>query len=444
MDAAESPAKSLLRRPAVQAGAALALVAVGWLIFSGSHPDQSSAETTASNAVATASSSRNAIPGKGGTGPASSANASSSQGNASTLAETALPFNKSRHYPAALAVAGMDEDETRVEAIEALMETWVAFSPKQAADWAGSLPAGTFRDDALSSLMFHWGARDPAEAASWMTRTGVDDGEAASVLAGTWAAQNPAAAAAWAGNMGNLESRRIATSSVASAWAATAPDAAAAYADSLPESDRASAITAVLTTWGQSNPAAAAAWLKSTPFSNENERATAVATLITPWTNQSPAAASKFINSLPEGPAREAAASQFAVTAAPNAPAEALMWAMNLADPEQRNQVVTDACESWFEGSPETFRQGIAEALGLMEDPAMRRSVYEMLYERDPSFQTNLLQLVDASPNTVSGTPAPAPAPAPAAGVPAAPAQDPALLLPPPDRPADDLPLEIN
>lgn len=440
MDPDESSFKSLARRPLVQAGGVLVIVASCWLIFRDS-PNAGNPRSSSPSTVAPGRIGATTWPDAAGS-LVNKNSTSTPSGKESPLAESALPFNKSRHYPAALAVAGMDEDETRVEAIEALMETWVAFSPKQAADWAGSLPAGTFRDDALSSLMVHWGSRDPAAAADWMTRTGVDDGEAASVLAGTWAAQNPAAAAAWAGNMGNLESRRIATSSVASTWAASAPDAAAAYAAALPENDRASAITAVLTTWAQANPAAAAAWLKSTSFPNDNERATAVATLITPWTTQSPAAASKFINSLPEGPAREAAASQFAVTAAPNAPAEALMWAMNLADPEQRNQVVTDACESWFEGSPDTFRQGIAEALGLMEDPAMRRSVYEMLYERDPSFQSNLLQLVDASPNTVSGTSAPAPTPTDLSIPPVT--EEAPLLLPPPDLPSDDLPLEIN
>ena len=74
------------------------------------------------------------------------------------------------------------------------------------------------------------------------------------------------------------------------------------------------------------------------------------------------------------------------------------MWAMNLSDPDQRNQVTADACETWYDKSPETFRAGIAEAITLMEDPAMRRSVYEMLYERDPDFQTSLLQLIDQNP----------------------------------------------
>ena len=138
----------------------------------------------------------------------------------------------------------MEENESRVEAIEALMETWVAANPRQAADWAGSLPAGAFRDDALSALMVHWGGKSPADAAAWMTRTGVDDGEAASVLAGTWAATDPSNAASWAGAMENLESRRLATTSVASSWADTAPQAAAAYAAKLSPGDRAPAITA--------------------------------------------------------------------------------------------------------------------------------------------------------------------------------------------------------
>ena len=37
----------------------------------------------------------------------------------------------------------------------------------------------------------------------------------------------------------------------------------------------------------------------------------------------------------------------------------------------------------------------------------MRRSVYEMLYERDPDFQTQLLQLVDQNAQDKAVTPAP-------------------------------------
>jgi hypothetical protein len=335
-----------------------------------------------------------------------------------------VSFTKSPLYTSALSVAGMQEDDNRAEAIEALMESWVTANPQQAADWAGSLPAGTFRDDALSALMVHWAARDPAGAAGWMSRTGVDDGEAASVLAGNWAATDPSAAAAWASSMENLESRRLAVSSAVSTWAHTAPQAAAAFAGRLPDNDRASAITAVISTWAATAPAEAAAWLTDVSFGSPSDHAITLGALVTPWSAQNPGAVSKFINTLPEGPAREAAASQFAVTAAATAPAEALMWAMNLSDPDQRNQVTADACETWYDKSPETFRAGIEEAIGLMDDPAMRRSVYEMLYERDPDFQTQLLQLVDKNAQDKAVPPAPEPLQLPDASLPPQSGQD--------------------
>jgi len=340
-------------------------------------------------------------------------------------ANAPVSFTKSPLYSSALSVAGMEEDDNRAEAIEALMESWVASNPQQAADWAGSLPVGTFRDDALSALMVHWAALDPAGAAGWMNRTGVDDGEAASVLAGRWAATDPSAAAAWASSMGNLESRRLAVSSAVSAWAHTAPQAAATFAERLPINDRASAITAVISTWATTDPSAASAWLAQVPFESPGDHALTLGALVTPWSTQNPGAVSKFINTLPEGPAREAAASQFAVTAAATAPAEALMWAMNLSDPDQRNQVTADACETWYDKSPATFRAGIEEAIALMDDPAMRRSVYEMLYERDPDFQTQLLQLVDEkSLNKPKSTTPTEPLPLPDASLLPQPGQD--------------------
>ena len=111
------------------------------------------------------------------------------------------------------------------------------------------------------------------------------------------------------------------------------------------------------------------------------------------------------------------------------------MWAMNLSDPDQRNQVTADACETWYDKSPETFRAGIEEAITLMDDPAMRRSVYEMLYERDPDFQTQLLQLVDENSLNKPVTPV-APATSPPEPLPL---PDASLLpLPGPDTPAAD------
>jgi hypothetical protein len=375
------------------------ILAVGYSVWTQPEPNPAPAARAA------------ALDGRISSGPIAESNSpevtSPPPAQAPGAATAPVSFTKSPLYPSALSVAGMEEGDNRAEAIEALMESWVAANPQQAADWAGSLPAGTFRDDALSALMVHWAARDPGGAAGWMSRTGVDDGEAASVLAGSWAATDPSAAAAWASSMENLESRRLAVSSAVSAWAHTAPQAAAAFAGRLPDNERASAITAVISTWAATAPAEAAAWLTHVSFGSPSDHAITLGALVTPWSAQNPGAVSKFINTLPEGPAREAAASQFAVTAAATAPAEALMWAMNLNDPDQRNQVTADACETWYDKSPETFRAGIEEAIGLMDDPAMRRSVYEMLYERDPDFQTQLLELVDKNALDKAVTPAP-------------------------------------
>jgi hypothetical protein len=68
-----------------------------------------------------------------------------------------------------------------------------------------------------------------------------------------------------------------------------------------------------------------------------------------------------------------------------------------------------------------------------MEDPAMRRGVYEMLYDRDPAFQDNLLKLVDQpppAPNVVAPVPDPVVAPPPAAD--GSMAESPEPLLPEP------------
>lgn len=343
-----------------------------------------------------------------GTAAQNPAGGSGAAGNGKAQ-KSGTDFLSSPNYKAALEVAGMADGLTRTEAMEALIETWVASDPVVAADWAGSLPAGNFRDDAMSALMFHWGLSAPAEAAAWMARTGIDDPEAASVLAGRWAAADALAASGWAASQPDPLLRHDAILAVAGAWAGHAPQAAAAWVASLPAAEKPGATATLIGAWADSDPAAAAAWLGQQPDAGQESQLAAVSVLATAWAESSPGAVSKYINSLPEGPVREAASSQFAIAAAPAAPAEALTWAMNLTDPLQRNQVVADACESWYDGAPEGFRAGISEALAFMDgEGEMRKGVYEMLYERDPAFHHNLLQLVD------KGSPAAA-APLPAA-----------------------------
>ncbi|MDB6133903.1 MAG: hypothetical protein JWM59_2146 [Verrucomicrobiales bacterium] len=342
-------------------------------------------------------------PGNSASGTKHSTNTTGAKDGGS-LPDISRAFLDSPHYKAALSVAGMPDGPTRAEAMEALIETWAASAPEDAADWAGTLPAGNFRDDALSAVMFHWGLSAPADAASWLARTGVDDPEAASVLAGQWAAQDAASAAVWSEKLTDPVLRQDAINAVAGAWGARTPEAAAVWVTGLPAAGKAAAVPLVAA-WAQTSPEAAAAWLARQQDAGQESQTAAVAVLATTWAEKNPGAASRFVNSLPEGPVREAASSQFAVAAAPTAPAEALTWAMNLTDPVQRNQVVADAAQSWYEGAPEGFRTGISDALALMDDPAMRKSVYEMLYERDAGFHDNLLKLIEpASPAQAAST----------------------------------------
>lgn len=339
---------------------------------------------------------------------------------------TGRNFLRSPEYKAALEVAGMADNSMRTEALEALIETWVAISPVDAADWAGSLPSGDFRDDAMSSLMFHWGQASPAEAAAWMARTGVDDPEAASTLACRWAATDPSSAASWATGLKDSEMRVTAIAGIAGAWAERSPAAAADWVSHLPQAEKESAAATLTAAWSATEPAAAAAWLARQADANQETQTTALAVLAANWGEQSPGAASRFLNSLPEGAVRDAAASQFAIAAAPAAPAEALAWAMNLPDPEERNQVVTSATENWYDGAPEGFRAGISDALSMMDDPSMRKGVYEMLYERDPGFHDNLLKLVEPAAPAAAPVAPVAPAAVPSQPYTPAPAASPA------------------
>lgn len=328
--------------------------------------------------------------------------------------ETEKPVN----FPeTARALLEITDAEKRGEEIAKLLRDWVAKAPHEAADWVSGLPAGNLRADACGDLLTAWGERNPTEAAAWLSGSGLLTEETAGTLAGVWAGGDPEKAAAWAETLEDERAQLAARASIAGAWAEKEPQKAAAWVTTLPEKGRNVAALQVVQAWAERDGAAAAAWVTAAFAGKPKELEAPAAVLAMSWARESPAAVSRWLNTLPAGPAKEAAITAFAVSAAPKAPSSALAWAMSIGSQEQRNETVVNVCERWYDEAPESFRGGIAAALDAMEDPLMRRGIYEMLYERDPGFRDQLLALVEEpadspEPGQTPGEPEPPP-PAP-------------------------------
>jgi hypothetical protein len=287
------------------------------------------------------------------------------------------------------------QGDARLESLSPLLAEWIQLDAPAAASWAAALPAGPFRSDAVGELLLHWAAADPEKAAAWLPGSGSLDPESASTLAGKWAISDPAKAASWAASLSNQADRTAARAAIAGSWAARDPLNAAAWAQSLDPSDFPAAATAVADAWSRSAPARAAAWLTSLSPEPNPALEAAAGTVVQHWTEQNPGAVSQWLNAMPESPQKDSAASLFALAAAPVAPTDAMLWASSLADDTLRRDTVAGVCERWYDAAPDEFKAQIPAQLDLLEEPALRHGIYEMLYEKDPEFRLTLLRIAD-------------------------------------------------
>jgi hypothetical protein len=308
-----------------------------------------------------------------------------------------------RYATKASAIAQLPEGDDRLEALAELMKTWAVEDPLSAAAWVSDLPNGDFRKDAAGELLVIWGGIDPKKAATWLTLSGIADPESISTLTSAWAGQEPSAAAAWATGLADPALRRSAVYAVAALWARADPALASTWVESLPAEDRAMAATQVIEPWAASDPEAAATWMMRLLPDDPEMLANVGSVLVDAWTNKDPAAVSRWLNALPPSELREATTASFAASAAETAPTDAILWASSLADVTARHELVAEICGVWYDTQPKDFRDQIATQLDAMPDAEMRKSVYEILYEKDRPFHDSLLKLAEVDPNAPAG-----------------------------------------
>ena len=336
-----------------------------------------------------------------------------STGRPSAATTAAPPRSPDSIRADVVTVMGSQEGDARLESLSPLLAEWLAVDPAGAAQWASSLPAGSFRTDAVTELLVHWADLDPAAAGAWLGASPLLDAETASTLAGRWGAKDPKTAAAWAASLPATPERSAARAAVAAAWAAAEPAVAATWTESLPDADRPAAAVAVADAWARTAPALAAAWVARLSRETGTAAVPAAGIVAMHWTEQDPGAVSRWLNALPDGQQKDAAATLFALGVAPVAPQDALLWAGSLTEPAARAETVAGVCERWYDADPEEFKSGIPAQLDLMEEPALRHAVYAMLYEKDPEFRLTLLKIADGEiPPPGAAEPAASPDPA--------------------------------
>ncbi len=285
--------------------------------------------------------------------------------------------------------------------LDELMALWASEDPVAAAAWVKQLTPGDFREAAATSLCQTWAGINPAAAAAWVVQN-LDKGMlqgALGAVSSVWAQSDPTATAKWIASLTEATDRTVGEVALAQAWGEINPAAAAAWMKTLSPESQGNVVPSLVIGMAAADPAAAAAWLQAAVAENPNIPVENAGVIVASWVASDAPAASRWLNVLPEGPFYEAAATAFAQAAAEKSPADALLWARALANPDNREQAVIYAMELWIDKDRNGFVAALPKQLEATKDPVLRKAIYDMLYRKDPGFRNSLLNLAE-TPDT--------------------------------------------
>lgn len=272
----------------------------------------------------------------------------------------------------------------RAQACQQLAYTsWAMQSPTQAAEMLMSLPAGRQRDNGISSLVSRWAQQDLQGALDWSLTledevlakqalrslqspwVELNPLEAVTFIQGRrdlagkgalasavnqWAASDPVAAITWVAQLPSGEMEPLLPQAIGN-WAESNPVEAATYVSKLqPGKLQNEAAAQTVSRWAQQDPARAAKWAAG--FSNEELRNRACRDVVNVWAQNDPDSAGAWVKELPAGKARESALGSLVTLLQYNDPQAAARWAEAVADPAQRNQLLTGVARRWLEVDP--------------------------------------------------------------------------------------------
>lgn len=288
---------------------------------------------------------------------------------------------------------GEDLDDRMIE----LMEFWTEGTPDAAGAWLAEQPRGEFRDHAAEEFGAAWGEHDPRAAANWLSAHLSAPGSEAAIgaVSSSWAASSPDEARAWIATLPAGTAKLRASGALAFTWSTDSPHDAARWAESIDDgAEHRAAVVNIANSWGAKDPASAAVWIRSKILDTELRDAAAL-TLIHQWAGSDPLAASKWIAGLPGGQLQETSKAIFAESLAAEAPSDAIIWARSIEDTERRNEAILNVYEGWMDVDQAEFSNHVRQHLTDHSDPKLREQLFDLLYEQDPQFRSELIQLYE-------------------------------------------------
>lgn len=264
------------------------------------------------------------------------------------------------------------------EAVELLVAA-IEISPKQAAEWAATLPPGLNKDACLEIVFNKWSMNAPKDAAQFAKAhlKGVDYRLAlASVVEGAASASPETAVTLLAGENEPLLRAALIDSLVSGAiddnsdflakWAAALP----------PGNDRDKAISSLVEEWSTRRPVECEKWFTRTL--TPEEKIEQAVSLITNWASLNPRAARAWVDSQTNPELKENASIALVESWAFVDPASASQWAAGLQDPELKKSALEAVSASWIVNDT----AGAVEWASKLPDTSLQQTALQAAFER--------------------------------------------------------------
>lgn len=283
----------------------------------------------------------------------------------------------------------------QADALRIALGKWGATDARAAYAWAAEHLTGPVKDEAVNALVQSWAARTPQDAARWFQETGSTSQPLLAALLGGWAAKSPREAARWVETLPDAANRDTGRLIAAREWAAQNPEEAAAHY-SKPAPELASVLADI---WGISRPADAARWIQQLPAGPAREEA--AGTLATVWAASDIKAAVAWSAGLTDPAVRAAAVEHLATTWGAIDPDHAIAW-LNTQPAALRDRGLPGAYNSWAGTDPAGLADWIPQLRDAQQSDLARRSLGDVWMAEDPAAAMNLAlgMSADTQPDT--------------------------------------------
>lgn len=261
--------------------------------------------------------------------------------------------------------------------INAVASTWAERSPKEAFDWAKSLPDPAARISALVGPTVEWLRQNPQEAIAHITPELSQPNSAtlAITVANEMGTHNPESASTVVDNLPPGPAKDEAAATLAIVWASSDVNAAVAWSNTIGnESMRRQVVTHIGTTWGAIDPDAALEWLHSLPGPLAADGVTGA---FNSWAGTDPVGLREVVDGSPASPEMDVARLALADVLAASDLSSSLGLAFGITSPDSRDDAAARYFRQWRKFDDASAQEWLMQNWSTLEPSTQQRLTRE-------------------------------------------------------------------